>query len=478
MNLPIEFVSRTKSLLGEEEYNVFEKALIGNSPTSIRLNNKKYKFSVHKRNVLWSDDGSYLESRPQFTFDPLFHAGCYYVQEASSMFVERALSAYVNKPVIMLDLCAAPGGKSTNIRSKLPEGSLLVSNEIMRNRVQILSENMIKWGDANVIVTNNDSLDFSSFNNMFDAILADVPCSGEGMFRKDDVAIKEWSMSNVDLCHSRQREIIGNIWPTLKDNGILIYSTCTFNREENEDNVNWIIKELGAEALPIDTEKKWNITGDITGGNLPVYRFLPHKTEGEGFFMAVLRKKSDDESSQNDTDCFETFQNDKIERLKKKTKDKSSPKSSVITEDVKNWITNHEEYRFESLGDRVFAFPNMYATTLDILRKKLRIIHAGIEMGMNKGKDFIPSHTLAMSTNLDISKFTVVDLDYYDAISYLRKEAVVIDAQYPKGYVLFTYKNVPLGFSKNIGNRTNNLYPAEWKIRSGYVPGEPVSVLD
>lgn len=202
------------------------------------------------------------------------------------------------------------GGKSTLARSILPEGSLLVSNEIIKNRSQILAENIIKWGgDAATIVTNNDSADFTSFSHLFDIILTDVPCSGEGMFRKDANAITEWSEANVELCWKRQREIIRNIWPTLKPDGILIYSTCTYNREENEDNVMWICNELSAKVLEVSTNSEWNITGSQTEANIPVYRFLPHKTQGEGLFMAVLRKK--EESNDNESDDIYNNENTK-----------------------------------------------------------------------------------------------------------------------------------------------------------------------
>ena len=237
MNLPSDFEKRTSALLGETDYQLFTDALQHDIPVSIRVNVEKYPHEVPaSTNVQWSRAGRYLASRPTFTFDPLFHAGCYYVQEASSMFVEQALRQYVHAPSVMLDLCAAPGGKSTLARSVLPEGSLLVANEVMRNRSQILAENLIKWGHPDVVVTSNDPADFSPLRHLFDVILTDVPCSGEGMFRKDATAIEEWSIENVDLCWQRQRRILADIWDCLKPGGLLIYSTCTFNREENEDS--------------------------------------------------------------------------------------------------------------------------------------------------------------------------------------------------------------------------------------------------
>ena len=270
MNLPQAFIERTRQLLGDEAYTPFEEALQTETPVSIRPNRMKCSQPVEGEPIPWAASGSYLKNRPTFTFDPLFHAGCYYVQEASSMFVERVLQEYVKEPVVMLDLCAAPGGKSTLCRSTLPEGSLLVANEVMRNRSQILAENLIKWGHPDVVVTNNDPADFKELTHLFDVILTDVPCSGEGMFRKDQVAVDEWSVENVDICWKRQRRILADIWPTLKPGGILIYSTCTFNREEDEDNVSWIAKELGADVLPVSIENDWGITGNLIGKDFPV----------------------------------------------------------------------------------------------------------------------------------------------------------------------------------------------------------------
>lgn len=278
MNLPASFTEYTRALLGVEEYEKLVSALQQEPPVSIRLNRLK----VHRlkvENALsvqppWSSEGIYLDERLTFTFDPLFHAGCYYVQEASSMFVEQVLRQHVTKPVVMLDLCAAPGGKSTHARSVLPEGSLLVANEVIRNRSQILAENLTKWGHPDVVVTNNDPADFSALPSFFDVILTDVPCSGEGMFRKDSVAVEEWSPENVEICWQRQRRIIADVWPSLKPGGILIYSTCTYNTKEDEENVRWIQQEFGAESLAVDIREEWNITGICCAANrLPYITF-------------------------------------------------------------------------------------------------------------------------------------------------------------------------------------------------------------
>ena len=472
MNLPQSFIERTRRLLGEESYSKFEEALQKEVPVSIRPNRLKCERTVEGEPIPWAVSGMYLKNRPTFTFEPLFHAGCYYVQEASSMFVERVLQEYVKEPVTMLDLCAAPGGKSTLCRSALPEGSLLVANEVMRNRSQILAENLIKWGHPEVVVTNNEPADFTELTHLFDVILTDVPCSGEGMFRKDQVAVDEWSVENVDTCWKRQRCILADIWPALKPGGLLIYSTCTFNTEENEDNVAWIAKELGAEVLEVPIEEDWGITGNLRGKEFPVYRFLPHKTKGEGFFLAVLKKRFDvlDETPRRFLKTSKRF--DK----KKKGKDGKQP--LAVPSEAKTWLNESDSYQLTMKDTSVIAFPKAHEAEYTLLLQSLKVIHAGITLGEIKGKDLIPHHSLAMSTALAKGVFPEAALTYEQAIAYLRKEGLILDASVPRGYVLLTYQQVPLGFVKNIGNRANNLYPQEWRIRSGYLPEEVVCVYE
>ena len=465
MNLPQAFIERTRQLLGDEAYTQFEEALQTETPVSIRPNRMKCSQPVEGEPIPWASSGTYLKNRPTFTFDPLFHAGCYYVQEASSMFVEKVLQEYVKEPVVMLDLCAAPGGKSTLCRSVLPEGSLLVANEVMRNRSQVLAENLIKWGHPEVVVTNNDPADFTDLTHLFDVILTDVPCSGEGMFRKDQVAVDEWSLENVGICWKRQRRILADIWPALKPGGILIYSTCTFNREEDEDNVAWIAKELDADVLSVPMEDSWGITGNLTGKDFPVYRFLPHKTKGEGFFLAALRKHEGEVETV-------TLRTEK----KKKGKD-TKQKPLTVPKEAKAWLEDSSEYSLAMKDTSVVAFPKAYESEYALLQQSLKVIHVGITLGEIKGKDLIPHHSLAMSTALASDAFPKAEVTYEQAISYLRKEGLVLDAGVPRGYVLLTYQDVSLGFVKNIGNRANNLYPQEWRIRSGYLPEEVVTVF-
>ena len=252
--------------------------------------------------VPWCPEGYYLEGRPQFTFDPLFHAGCYYVQEAASMFVTHILrelsilsplTSYLS-PLNALDLCAAPGGKSTAMLSVLPEDCTLVSNEPIPTRAQILLENITKWGAKNCIVTNNYPRDFKKAKAKFDLILCDVPCSGEGMFRKDPATISEWSLQNVEKCWRLQREIVADAWECLNPGGIMIYSTCTFNTKENEENVRWIMEEYDAEPIDIPIDASWHITGSLLPGfDAPVYRFIPGITKSEGLFVCVMKKRGE-----------------------------------------------------------------------------------------------------------------------------------------------------------------------------------------
>jgi len=461
MDLPADFIIQTKDLL-EENWERFLSALNEEPPVSIRLNRYKTSdlYNSGLSGVPWCNEGYYLEERPQFTFDPLLHAGCYYVQEASSMFIGQAIKQYTDKDMCVLDLCAAPGGKSTLIADSINEDSLLVSNEVIRSRANILSENMAKWGKANVVVTNNDPSHIGKIGAFFDIILVDAPCSGEGMFRKDKGAIDEWSVGNVRLCKERQQRILADIWPALKDEGILIYSTCTYNTEENEENVKWIRDELGAEVLSVEVNDDWNISPSAVEG-ITAYRFFPHKTKGEGFFCAVLRKTSVNTG------------HDSPRRLTS-TKDKKG--TATLSTDYKNFILDNENYSFHNKGDLWYAVSEKLRTKTEYIDNQLNTTSKGIYIGEFKGRDFIPGQALALSNVLNRQAFDEYEADWETAISYLRKEALVLPDQ-PKGYILLTYRDKPLGFVKNIGNRANNLYPQEWRIRSTNIPDREIMVI-
>lgn len=469
MNLPSDFITYTRRLMGDELFARLADGLDSQqAPTSIRLNpfkaaGKDVPEAKADGFVPWcSATGRYLKERPNFTFDPLLHAGLYYVQEAASMFIHHAVSALVKTPVRMLDLCAAPGGKSTVLRAALPTGSLLFSNEPMRTRAQILSENMQKFGHEDIIVTNNYPRDYRKAGLTFDAILADVPCSGEGMFRKDDGARQEWSVQNVDNCSRLQREIITDVWPCLKPGGLLFYSTCTFNAHEDEENVEWIARELGADALELPTLPEWNITPAIAG-QLHAYRFLPGISRSEGLFMAVLRKhQSDDGEPCNDT------KNKKKKKLKGGKADKNNAKPKIKAADIP--LLGAQDFCVRQRGDDTIAIPNWWADTYDEAAQQLNIMHAGVCIGTAKGKDIIPSQSLALSRKLSPEAFPRVEVDYANAIAYLRKEAVTLPPDTPRGFLLLTFGGVPIGFEKNIGPRANNIYPQEWRIKSSHAP--------
>ena len=293
MQLPEDFIRYTRAMMGEERFQRFLDSFSEEVPVSIRLNPMKTAglTVADGETVAWCSEGYYLPQRPNFTMDPLLHAGCYYVQEASSMFVCHVLRQFVDRPVSMLDMCAAPGGKSTAAIATLPAGSTLCSNEPIRQRANILSENITKWGYPGCTVTNSYPRDIRKSKQRFDVILCDVPCSGEGMFRKDEATIREWSPQNVEKCWQLQREIVNDAWACLNDGGLLIYSTCTFNTKENEENIRWIMEEFDAEVLTVDIAPEWNITGSLLPGfNQPVYRFIPGISRGEGLFLCALRK--------------------------------------------------------------------------------------------------------------------------------------------------------------------------------------------
>lgn len=374
------------------------------------------------------------------------------------MFLDRVLRQYVTNPVQMLDLCAAPGGKSTLARAVLQEGSLLFCNEPIRLRAQILSENLQKWGHPDVVVTNNYPKDYREAGLMFDVILADVPCSGEGMFRKDPDSVREWSRQNVFKCAQLQREIISEIWHCLRPGGLLIYSTCTYNAHEDEENVTWIREELGAEALPVDIDAAWAVTGSLVGEN-PVYRFIPGHTRGEGLFMAVLRKAGDEEAP-------------KKEKARGRERRGGKPLDGDTT-----WIAHNQPIACLGEGDVYRAIPVRWLALYQQACKSLHVLHAGVKLGTFKGKNLIPDQCLALSILLNKEAFPSVEVTYGQAIAYLRKEAVVLPADTPRGFVLLTYQEKPLGFVKNIGNRSNNLYPQEWKIKSAHVPDKAPVIL-
>lgn len=447
-----EFINILDQILKADERDSLLEALATEPQVSIRFNpsvpdaRNLALESLECRadgQVPWAGNAVYLDHRPQFTLDPLLHQGCYYVQEASSMFLEQAVRKCVTGPVQALDLCAAPGGKSTHLASLLPQGSLLVSNEIQRSRAQILAENMTKWGRTGVMVTCNTPRQIGESSLMFDLIAVDAPCSGEGMFRKDQGAVADWNLQNVEMCATRQRQIIEDIWPALKPGGYLIYSTCTFNRHEDEDNVQWITDTFGAEAIQLDINPDWNIQGSLTHCNLPVYHFMQHRTRGEGFFLCLLRKPQG------------AFR----ESVPKPFKTDTS-----VPPQCKTWLNPDENFELYIKGDSVFALPATLAARMNQISQELYPLVPGIEVAVRKGRDWVPTHALAMSQDLNRVVFPQVEVTRRQALDYLHCDVLRLEDA-PRAIVLLTYRGIPLGFAKNLGNRANNMYPQEWRIR-------------
>lgn len=430
----------------------------GEPSTSVRLNRSRgvsrEETGLAGESVAWCPEGIYLDERPKFTFDPRLHQGCYYVQEASSMFHSHVIASLTScgTPLRVLDACAAPGGKTTAVSDSLPAGSLIVANEYVPARAAVLRENIIKWGNPSTIVTRGDTAAFRHLKGSFDIIIADVPCSGEGMMRKDDEAVAQWSPGLVRECVERQHEIVGNLWPALKPGGLLIYSTCTFNRSEDEEMVEELIRNYGAESVPVeDIKPEWGIAPAI-GSEAHCYRFFPDRLRGEGLFVAVVRKPGE-------------ARQEKIRAGKEK---KSGKKASQQCLQALSWLdqaANGDLCVYED-EDRVSAFPAAHIDMLKKVKKELDVIHEGVLVGNIKGRDLIPSQSLALSPLLRRGAFPEVDMDRTAALAYLSGEAVSLPEGTPKGFILLTYGARPLGFVKNIGNRSNNLYPAPWRIKS------------
>jgi 16S rRNA C967 or C1407 C5-methylase (RsmB/RsmF family)/NOL1/NOP2/fmu family ribosome biogenesis protein len=445
-SLPAAFIHRMQQQLGSE-YPAFEASLQEPATVSIRYNPSKLT-TVAGNSIPWSINGRYLESRPSFTRDPRFHAGAYYVQEASSMFIEQVFKQYnlQQEPLRILDLCGAPGGKSTHAVSLIHEESLVVANEVIRSRASILAENLTKWGYANALVTNNDPRDFQSLTGFFDVIILDAPCSGEGLFRKDAHATEEWSEQHVDLCARRQRRIVEDIWPCLKHNGILIYSTCTYSQDENENNLQWIRTNYKAEWLSLETDPSWNIE-PIQVDGITGYRFYPHRVAGEGFFLSAIRKL--------DTEQEESL---KFKRTSR------SVKNSVV-EQVSKWIREPERFTIHANQEHYFFTHAAHAEWVHFFEQHFRMVTAGTSLAVTKGDKILPEHACALSIYLNNPLFPHIDLTREEALTYLRKDSLPMQSQ-EKGFNLVTYQNLAIGWVNALENRMNNLYPKEWRIRN------------
>ena len=457
--IPEAFIERIKqqSYIDSDE---LLRALSEHSASSIRINRAKWDHNpLDSLPVPWCSDGFFLDSRPSFTLDPLFHAGCFYPQESSGMFLEEVFRQlkFDREDIKILDLCGAPGGKSAHLSSLLGTGGLLVSNEVIKTRALILAENLTKWGLSNVMVTQSDPSSFGNLPGFFDLVLADAPCSGEGMFR-DKIAANEWSRENAVLCSNRQKRILMDVWPAIKENGILIYSTCTFNPAENEENIKWLTEKTGAETIRLNISGFKGIT-EISHRGIYGYGFYPGKIRGEGFFISVLRKKEK--------------LRDKAVSIKKD----SSPK--ISREEIK--IAFHLiDTRAENLvryHDELISLPCNY-NDYQVISGVLKIVKSGTRLlkikAIARTQNFtpqkilphqiVPLHDIALSVHCRKDIYPAIDLSLNDAQVYLSR-GQFSSGSAQKGWNIVRYKGVNLGFINNIGSRINNYYPMEWRIR-------------
>jgi 16S rRNA C967 or C1407 C5-methylase (RsmB/RsmF family)/NOL1/NOP2/fmu family ribosome biogenesis protein len=453
---PPKFESGMRSLLGSD-FDAFRQSLSADPPTSIRINPGKGTRMRVSVPVPWSRYGSFLAQRPVFTLDPLFHAGAYYVQEASSMFLEQAFCQCIdlNKPLHVLDLCAAPGGKSTHVLSLISKESLLVANETIRSRIPIVTENLERWGHCNVVVSQNDPDDFSQLRGFFDVVVVDAPCSGEGLFRKDPSAMLRWTPENVGLCAARQKRILASVWPSLKEGGVLIYCTCTHNQTENEENLQWLRNNHAIEFLPIDIDPSWGITRTGDTG-VEGYRFYPHRVKGEGFFMSVIRKSEPGISNRP-----------------------GQPKSSFrippkeILEKLYPWIDQPEEKQFFVYGDQLHFIPAQLQHATSVAAQHLHLVSVGTAAAKNKQGKLIPAHPLALSLALNRNSVKEITVEETEALQYLRKDAIRSAAN-TSGFAVVTFNGATLGWVNALPDRLNNLYPSSRRIRME-LPGQDLS---
>ena len=439
--LPSAFLATLGELPGLDG---LAEALDTPAAVSVRLNRAKTG-AVLPSPVPWApDSGYYLADRPAFTFDPALHQGVYYVQDASSMATAAAIATAVaalpdaGEPLRFLDACAAPGGKTIGAMDALPANTFIVANEYSRQRAPILAENLAKWGTRAPIVTRDDASAITGLDGFFDIIAADVPCSGEGMMRKEAEARRQWSPALVADCAALQQRIAHNLWDALRPGGYLVYSTCAFNRHENEEVILSLIDTCGAEPVAIPALDSCPQILGAQGADFPAYRFVPGRVRGEGLFLCLLRKPGDSPAAS----------------LKAVRPPKPHPAAA--------WLA--DGYTVSQHGDTLCALPTAHVAAAQAIDRRMQVMTPGIEIATVKGRDLIPAQPLATSTALRPDAFPRVDVDASTALAYLGRNAITLPAGAPRGLVLLTCDTLPLGFVKNLGNRANNLYPAPWRI--------------
>lgn len=445
LQLPQALINDLKDVKGFDEA-AFKAAHQQPAATSVRLNPHKQSNAYDGAAMVpWCATGRYLEQRPVFTLDPLYHAGAYYVQEASSMFLSHAIEQLVpeREQLRVLDLCAAPGGKSTLIASLLGKSSLLVSNEVIRSRASILEENLTRWGYMNTWVCSNDPRDVGRLKGYFDLMVVDAPCSGSGLFRKDPKALNEWSEANVALCSQRQQRILADVWPALKQSGVLIYATCSYSPQEDEEILEWLSNTYEVETLPIALQQDWGIVETTSASGMKGYRFSPDKVKGEGFFIAALRKKDDAETLH--LPKFKPFNDKKI--LQQCTHLLQGNGYSILPTHDGEFAAIYSAHEADYHQLKEFVF----------LRK------FGVKIGQPSAKDWIPDHELALCIEKSAS-LPAIELSKEQALQFLKKEDFNPGLT-DKGWYLVKHGQLALGWIKALGNRMNNYLPKSWRIR-------------
>jgi 16S rRNA C967 or C1407 C5-methylase (RsmB/RsmF family)/NOL1/NOP2/fmu family ribosome biogenesis protein len=448
-NLPDAFVELMRNDLGEVEAEKLFKALDTEAVVSLRLHPLKSVECYNGEIVGWCKWGRYLVERPQFTLDPLMHGGAYYVQEASSQFVAHLLGGLDMDGKRVLDMCAAPGGKSTIYSTLVGREGLVVANDISRSRAMALADNVQRWGMGNVVVTCNEPKHIGAFGEWFDVVAVDAPCSGEGMFRKMPEARDEWNASSPEVCAERQREIVAEAWRALRPGGVLIYSTCTFNSQEDEGVVKWLMQEYGQELERFDevaTEQEWGIVrSDI--GAFQCFHFYPHKARGEGFFAAIARKADG-----------------AVRRVTPKARRKVFvPLAKSDVAEVVRWVDDANSHSFMAIGDMIYAYNKRVVNDVVALSESLSVVYSGVAMGQIYKRKLKPEHPLALYVGFNRDAVPVVDVDLETAQEYLRRHDVMV-AEFEEGINAVSYKGVAIGFVKRIGARCNNMYPKDLRI--------------
>ena len=446
--LPVAFERQMQLILGEG-YQSFANSLQSETPVSIRQNEHKLNPFNSGNAVPWWPEAQYLSTRPEFFKDPYWHSGCYYVQEAASMFVGHIVKQLVEEfeNPIVLDACAAPGGKSTQLSSILGENGLLVSNEVIKTRAHILQENLAKWGQNNVVITNNDPSHFSRVKSFFNILVIDAPCSGEGLFRKNPEAVNEWSENAVEFCSNRQKRILEDLWPTIKPGGYLVYSTCTYNRAENEDNLRWLQEQYDVESVSIKFEESWKVDHQIHS-KTSAFRFYPHQTASEGLFVTVVQKVE-----QSDYKNFMHLKNPYFHKIAKEN-----------FTNLKDIVSSENIFLKQQPNGIVNLLPERFYEEIEFLATRLKVIYCGTEIAEMKGKDLIPLQGAANSIYLNKDNFNSIELDLEKALKFLARQDFEIEADL--GINLVCFNGVPLGWLKKMSNRINNYYPQEWRLRN------------